>query len=146
MTPQEAAEWVQVAPWLVAFFVVGAVIIWVTRKLAPALKKITDMADDFLGEKARPGVPARPGVMERLAMQEKAQDDAARDQSAIADTLEVVRHELFPNSGKSLRDAVDGVRTDITEINGKLSNDNQRLEAVEQRVTEAIKVIEENHG
>lgn len=146
MTPQVISEWIQVAPWLVAIVAVGLVIIWVALKLAPALKRITDMADDFLGEKSRPGVPARPGVMERLAAQERAQDDAAREQRAIASTLEVVRHEMFPNSGASLRDAVN-------RIDDKLDNDNRRIgdledgvKAIDERVTAAIKIIEENHG
>ncbi|MGW2074300.1 hypothetical protein ACWCPK_38690 [Streptomyces sp. NPDC001953] len=49
--------------------------------------------DDWYGEPARPGVPGRPGVMERV--------------SGIDDRLTRVEHELQPNSGQSLRDAVD---------------------------------------
>lgn len=49
--------------------------------------------DDWYGEEGRPGVPARPGVMERV--------------SGIEDRLTRVEHELYPNSGGSLRDAVD---------------------------------------
>jgi hypothetical protein len=49
--------------------------------------------DDWYGEDGRPGVPARPGVMERM--------------SGIEDRLSRVEHELYPNSGGSLRDAVD---------------------------------------
>ncbi|MER6976248.1 hypothetical protein ABT317_04155 [Streptomyces carpinensis] len=49
--------------------------------------------DDWYGEEGRPGLPARPGVMERVA--------------GIEDRLTRVEHELYPNSGGSLRDAVD---------------------------------------
>lgn len=49
--------------------------------------------DDWAGEEPRPGVPGRPGVMERV--------------SVIEDRLTRVEHELYPNSGQSLRDAVD---------------------------------------
>ncbi|MEV0016716.1 hypothetical protein [Streptomyces tendae] len=49
--------------------------------------------DDFYGEEERPGVPARPGVLERL--------------SAFEARMTRVEHELYPNSGESLRDAVD---------------------------------------
>ncbi|MEU8758551.1 hypothetical protein [Streptomyces sp. NPDC048659] len=57
--------------------------------------KFEDFVDDWQGTEARPGVPARPGVMSRLG--------------AIEDRLASVEHELHPNSGASLRDAVDRV-------------------------------------
>ncbi|MYR61126.1 hypothetical protein GTY54_34515 [Streptomyces sp. SID625] len=49
--------------------------------------------DDWYGEGPRPGVPSRPGVMERLGV--------------LEDYLRSVQHEVKPNSGHSLRDAVD---------------------------------------
>ena len=56
-------------------------------------RRVNDFMDDWAGEEERPGVPARPGVMERV--------------SAIEARLQRVEHELYPNSGGSLRDAVD---------------------------------------
>ncbi|MFE0763667.1 hypothetical protein [Streptomyces smyrnaeus] len=56
-------------------------------------RRVNEFMDDWAGEEERPGVPGRPGVMERV--------------SAIEDRLERVEHELYPNSGGSLRDAVD---------------------------------------
>lgn len=145
MTPDELAEWIRVAPWLVAAVIIGLFVVWVVRKIAPSLKKLTDMADDFLGEKARPGVPARPGVMERLAAHEAAQDDAAREQGAIADKLEVVRHELFPNSGTSLRDAVNRIDEKLDSDNRRIGDLEDGMKAVDERVTEAIETIKEHH-
>src|SRR5690606_5567725 len=104
---------------------------------------LTDMADDFLGEPARAGVDARPGVMERLKAAEIAQTTAAREQAAIAEKLEVVRHEMFPNSGASLRDAVDQQGKAIARIDEKLDNDNRRISELDARMTAAIKIIEE---
>ncbi|MFJ5890259.1 hypothetical protein [Streptomyces californicus] len=49
-------------------------------------RRVDHFMDDWMGEDERPGVPARPGVIERLSR---------------------VEHELYPNSGGSLRDAVD---------------------------------------
>ncbi|MBI0374717.1 hypothetical protein JBE27_00105 [Streptomyces albiflaviniger] len=62
------------------------------RRLA---ERLGDLADDWQGTPARPGVPPRPGVMQRL--------------DAIEQQLAAVEHELHPNSGTSLRDAVDRV-------------------------------------
>ncbi|MFF4755543.1 hypothetical protein ACWD5R_32050 [Streptomyces sp. NPDC002514] len=56
-------------------------------------RRIDQFIDDWQGEPARPGLPARPGVMERM--------------SGMEDRLTRVEHELYPNSGGSLRDAVD---------------------------------------
>ncbi|MEU2487015.1 hypothetical protein ABZ593_20705 [Streptomyces sp. NPDC012617] len=57
------------------------------------LRRIEHFIDDWTGEEPRPGVPGRPGVMERLGHFEER--------------LGRVEHELYPNSGESLRDAVD---------------------------------------
>ncbi|MFD7964375.1 hypothetical protein ACFV5J_26620 [Streptomyces zaomyceticus] len=56
-------------------------------------QRVDQFMDDWYGEEARPGVPGRPGVMERMG--------------GIEDRLGRVEHELYPNSGGSLRDAVD---------------------------------------
>ncbi|WP_289975148.1 hypothetical protein [Streptomyces sp. SRF1] len=69
-------------------------VVW--RGLRGALRlgrRVNEFMDDWAGEEARPGVPGRPGVMERV--------------SAIEGRLQRVEHELYPNSGGSLRDAVD---------------------------------------
>lgn len=56
-------------------------------------RRVEQFMDDWIGEEARPGVPGRPGVMQRV--------------SGIEERLARVEHELYPNSGGSLRDAVD---------------------------------------
>lgn len=66
-----------------------------TRSFRRIGGKVEDFVDDWQGTEARPGVPARLGVMSRLG--------------AIEDRLARVEHELYPNSGASLRDAVDRV-------------------------------------
>jgi hypothetical protein len=64
--------------------VAGASARWVGKKWA----RIDEFIDDWQGAAARPGVSARPGVMARL---------------------DAIEHELRPNSGASLRDAVNRV-------------------------------------
>ncbi|MGA5268038.1 hypothetical protein [Streptomyces lydicamycinicus] len=66
-----------------------------TRSFRRIGGKVEDFVDDWQGTDPRPGVPARPGVMSRLG--------------AIEERLARVEHELHPNSGSSLRDAVDRV-------------------------------------
>lgn len=50
------------------------------------VQRVTHFLDDVLGEDDRPGVPGTPGLVQRIAN---------------------IEHELHPNSGLSLRDAVD---------------------------------------
>ncbi|MFF9403830.1 hypothetical protein [Streptomyces sp. NPDC014744] len=63
---------------------------------------LDEFGDDWNGVEARPGVPERPGVMARLdRIEQKGTERSAR--------LARIDHELHPNSGQSLRDAVDRV-------------------------------------
>lgn len=116
MLPQWLTDLVVLVPWLVAL----TVLIWVIVKLYPTVKKIIDFADDVAGEGARPGVAARPGLMERMSNFESQQND-------IKQKLNTVHHELFPNSGKSLRDQTN-------RIEEKLNADDERLIEVDKKV------------
>lgn len=84
--PQWISDVIAVAPWLGAFFVALFAGVRVWRGVAPVFREVRNFLDDWKGTSARPGVPARAGVMERL------------DQ---------MHHELHPNSGTSLADAVN---------------------------------------
>lgn len=69
-------------------------VVWRVVRWAVLLgRKVNTFIDDFYGEEARPGVPARPGLLERVG--------------GVEETLAGVVHELHPNDGGSLRDAVD---------------------------------------
>ncbi|SDT69863.1 hypothetical protein SAMN05216371_3865 [Streptomyces sp. TLI_053] len=71
-------------------------LIWrATRGTRHLAQRVEDFVDDWTGVPSRPGVPGRPGVMARL--------------DKIEHKLAAVEHELHPNSGSSLRDAVDRV-------------------------------------
>jgi hypothetical protein len=65
-------------------------------------RRVDDFMDDWYGEPERPGVPARPGLMERVG--------------GIEDRLGRVEHELHPNDGGSLRDAVDQANHCLSQI------------------------------
>ena len=84
--------------WSVAAVAIagGAALAWRTaRGVRRIVDRMDDLVDDWQGVPERPGVPARPGVMVRLRQ--------------IEERLVRVEHELQPNSGQSLRDAVDRV-------------------------------------
>lgn len=102
--------------WLAAAASLFAVIKWVL----PAVKKILDTIDDLAGEKARPGVPERPGLMARMQKMEEV--------------METVRHELFPNSGKSMRDQTN-------RIEEKVNQDNVRLNSHDEAITELTAIL-----
>lgn len=77
--------------------------VWrVGRVLVRIAKGLEQYLADWYGEPDRPGVPARPGVLVRL---QKAEEGLV----GIGERLERLEHEMQPNSGTSLRDAVDRV-------------------------------------
>lgn len=87
-----------VVVWCVAGTALAGILVmlWrLVRGVRQVVVRVDEFVDDWQGVPGRPGVPERPGVMARLG--------------AIEDRLGSVEHELHPNSGASLRDAVDRV-------------------------------------
>ncbi|MFB6943178.1 hypothetical protein ACFWGL_17210 [Streptomyces sp. NPDC060286] len=81
----------------------GAALLWRAVRSARRLAaRLDDFVDDWTGVAGRPGVPERPGIMARLArIEEQGDEHAAR--------LARIEHEVYPNSSRSLRDAVDRI-------------------------------------
>ena len=112
MPPEVQAFLEGVSVWTLIMWVVAiVVVIGVIKKGWPLLKKLSDFLDDVAGEPARTGVPARAGLMERVQR---------------------IEHELFPNSGKSLRDQTD-------RIEGLLEKDDARIATLERLAAERTK-------
>ncbi|MEW2066625.1 hypothetical protein [Streptomyces sp. NPDC007346] len=91
--------------WGGAVTVVAGVIALAWRAVRASVRlaaRVDHFMDDWAGEVGRAGVPARPGVMERLA--------------TFEDRLTSVEHELYPNDGGSLRDAVDRANARLTRM------------------------------
>lgn len=105
MTPQWISDLIAVAPWLGAFCFAGFVL-W---KVAPTVRKWARFLDRVSGVPADPktGQPEVPGLFERL----DHQDAQGVKQDEL---LETIRHELFPNSGKSLRDQTNRLEETLT--------------------------------
>lgn len=72
------------------------------RGVVRTAHRMNEFMDDWYGEPARAGVPARPGVLERVAGMESR--------------LGRMEHELHPNAGGSLRDAVDEANRRLTHL------------------------------
>ncbi|WP_156759573.1 hypothetical protein [Microbacterium karelineae] len=87
--PEWITELIPVAPWLAVL----AGVVWLGVKALPIVRKVGHLVDDLAGEPARPGVPARPGLMQRM--------------ETVEHQTREIRHEVFPNSGQSLRDEVN---------------------------------------
>ena len=103
-------------PALVTIFAVAAGLgalatVW-HKILGPAWRKtrsvyasVDAFLDDWNGEPAqparpgRPAVPARPGVLARL-------DHQRNTLATHSDHIEQIRHQVLPNGGSSIRDAV----------------------------------------
>lgn len=63
-------------------------------------RRVEYFFDDWYGEEERAGVPARPGMMERV----RGMEEGFR---TFGERLLRMEHEMYPNDGESLRDAVD---------------------------------------
>lgn len=83
----------------------GAVWRW-SKGIRRVAVRFDEFADDWQGTEGRPGVPARAGVMERLA----GFDNRL---GSLDDRLSGIEHELHPNSGGSMRDAIDRVERHV---------------------------------
>ncbi|WP_405961316.1 hypothetical protein OG235_37280 [Streptomyces sp. NBC_00024] len=81
---------------------IGAIVWRGVRATVHLGRRVEEFMDDWAGEEGRPGVPGRAGVMERV--------------SGIEDRLARVEHELYPNSGGSLRDAVDLANARLAQL------------------------------
>lgn len=68
-------------------------VVRVSRAMGRTWHRVDQFMDDWYGEAERPGVAARAGMVERVG--------------GMEDRLGRVEHEMHPNGGTSLRDAVD---------------------------------------
>lgn len=97
--------------WVGALTVIGGAVAFLwrgTRGIRRVARRFDEFADDWQGTESRPGVPARAGVMSRLARFEVSL-------VSLHDRIGAVEHELHPNSGSSLRDAVDRVERCVSQ-------------------------------
>jgi hypothetical protein len=82
--------------------VLAAVVAWFGRWLWRIAARTSRFMDDYYGEPAMPGRPERPGVMARL--------------ENLEHLVSGVAHEVHLNSGGSMRDEVQRIGRDVTEL------------------------------
>ena len=86
----------EIAAWVVGISAFIAVLV----KFFNVSRKLFSFLDEVTGEPAAFGRKAKPGLVEKV-------DQIQTEQANHTLQLDQVMHELFPNSGGSLRDAVD---------------------------------------
>ena len=87
--------------WAVIISILGGGVAVIKAHVLPFFRSLSDFLTDWSGEPERPGVSARPGVMARLEENDRQ--------------IKAVRHELHPNSGSSMRDAIDRTEQKLDE-------------------------------
>ena len=100
----------------VTIIVVGSI------KMSRFIKKTVHFFDDFIGEEARPGVPSRAGFSERMSNIEKQLNQGTEKFSVIENKLDRIDYELRPNSGLSLRDAINRIEKRVERLESRESN------------------------
>jgi hypothetical protein len=101
---------------IAALLTAATVIIIATTKTSKFIKRIVHFFDDFLGEEERPGVPPRPGISQRISSIEKSLEVGTERFSTIENKLDKIDYELRPNSGLSLRDAINRIEKRVEEV------------------------------
>ena len=115
--------------WIVAILVIVLLVILIIGavKGLPVLRKFAAFVNDVSGEEARPGRDRQPGLFERIATMEKTQRETLSK-------VEVIHHEVFPNSGKSLRDQTNRIEQKVTEDYRQITALKEKVDGLEGKV------------
>jgi hypothetical protein len=90
---------------------------WGLRWAWRILRQTSRFLDDFFGEPARDGLPATPGVMARLG--------------SLEGLVAHVVAETKPDHGKTLRDVIGRIETDVAGIKTSQGEMRRRVELFE---------------
>ena len=88
---------------MLAATVAAITCLWIAiQKTTILIKRFIHFLDDYFGEEARPGFEARPGMQERLKF--------------IESEISCISYEMRPNSGSSIKDAIDRIERRLKEL------------------------------
>lgn len=105
---------------IAALITASTVIIIATVKSSRFIKRIVHFFDDYFGEEERPGQPARPGFSERLGRIESCLEKVDSKFKTVEFNLDNIDKELKPNSGTSLRDAINRIEQRVNTLESKV--------------------------
>ena len=134
--------------WLAILWVllVAAILLGVVKAF-PVVRKFVTFVNDVAGEEARPGFSARPGLFDRIHSIEITQqsvsdkvDSIEIAQKDMAGKVEKVHHELFPNSGKSLRDQTNRIEAKVSADYKEIGKIRDAVGDLDSRLDEHIEV------
>lgn len=74
-------------------------------KISEVIKRTIHFFDDYFGEEERAGFPGRPGLQERLRCMEEE--------------LKTISYEMKPNSGSSIKDAINRIEKRLDALENK---------------------------
>ena len=80
---------------------IGVIIVGV-YKATKLVKRFIHFLDDYFGEEKRPGFDGRPGMQERMRI--------------IEQELKCVSYEMRPNSGTSIKDAINRIEKRLEQL------------------------------
>jgi hypothetical protein len=80
---------------------IGVIIVGV-YKATKLVKRFIHFLDDYFGEEERPGFDGRPGMQERMRI--------------IEQELKCVSYEMRPNSGTSIKDAINRIEKRLEQL------------------------------
>jgi archaellum component FlaC len=111
-------EWIIAENVIAIAGIVTAITILIVafRKTSKAVKKMVHFFDDYFGEEERPGVDRRPGISERLSKMEECLNDVNSRFTTVEYKIESIEKELQPNSGTSLRDAINRIEDRVENL------------------------------
>lgn len=72
------------------------------HKATKLIKRFIHFLDDYFGEEQRPGFNGRPGMQERM--------------SIIEEELKHISYEMKPNSGTSIKDAINRIEKRLEKL------------------------------
>ena len=72
------------------------------HKISILIKRFIHFLDDYFGEEERPGFQGRPGMQERMRI--------------IEQELKCVSYEMRPNSGTSIKDAINRIEKRLEQL------------------------------
>lgn len=91
-----------------------AAVIFLAKTIGRAARRGSSFLDEVMGTPAEFGRDARPGLIEKVDHIATTQGEMRDTQDEHTAQLQKILHELWPNGGGSMRDAVDRLERQVS--------------------------------